>query len=283
MKRVVLGIAVLLAAQGAFATAVRYEFRQTTSSDIENFPSSDCTGRAVIDGERSRVEFIAGDAYPPGTYVIATNGSRNLIFVDPAKKSFVEINAAGVATAIGSSNITIANRKVDVTQLPDHPVIAGIPTDHYRLVISYDITLRMGTIPMTQAVHTIIDKWVTTAFGDLAETFLTANTVKTGNADIDELTSIENTKVKGFALRETTAVTTSTNRQNIPGSDLSKVFRTTRTQTKEITVTSIELATTVSAAEFVVPATFRRADPLHDDTQKTPINVLSMETPGSGH
>src|SRR3954447_15927451 len=68
--------------------AIQYEFRQTTTSDIESIPSSDCAGRAIIDGDRSRVEFLTGNAYPPGTYIIATNGSRTMTFIDPSKKTF---------------------------------------------------------------------------------------------------------------------------------------------------------------------------------------------------
>src|SRR5437667_9578338 len=103
MKRVGLVIALLagVLAQGVSA-AVKYEFRQTTHSDLESIPSTDITGRGVIDGSRSRVEFVSGNAFPSGSYVITTNGSKTLTFVDPAKKMYVEVNAAGVATAIGS-------------------------------------------------------------------------------------------------------------------------------------------------------------------------------------
>ena len=41
-----------------------------------------------------RIEFLTGNAYPPGTYMIATNGSRTMTFIDPSKKTFVEVNAA---------------------------------------------------------------------------------------------------------------------------------------------------------------------------------------------
>jgi hypothetical protein len=279
MKRVGLGIAVLLTAQVAFATAIRYEFRQSTTSDVENTPSTDCSGRGVIDGTRSRVEFLTGNAYAPGTYVITTNGSRNMIFVDPHKKAYVDVNAAGVSAALGTTTITISNKKVDMTEMPDHPTIAGIPTDHYRLSISYDITLLMGTLPMTQSVRTLIDKWVTTAFGDVGGDYLAAGAMKTGNADLDELVNLENTKIKGFALKQTSQITTTANRHSIAGSDLGRVFRPMRTQTREIEVTSVQAVGRALATEFMVPAGFHRADPLHDDTEKAPLNVLSMEPP----
>src|SRR5205085_1735198 len=155
MRRVLAAIAILAAAQSVSA-AIQYEFRQTTHSDLESMPSSDMTGRGVIDGDRSRVEFISGNGFVPGTYVISTNGSKTLVFVDPAKKTYVEVNAAGVATAIGAAKITVSNKKVNVTPIEDHTMIAGLPTEHYRMTIDYDITLAFGTIPLTQTVHEVL-------------------------------------------------------------------------------------------------------------------------------
>jgi len=157
MRRVLVTIAILALVQSVSA-AVQYEFRQTTQSDLESMPSMDMTGRGVIDGDRSRVEFIAGNGFAPGTYVISNNGSKTLQYVDPSKKTYVEVNAAGVATAIGAAKITISNKKVNVAQVDDHLMIAGLPTEHYRLTLDYDSTLAFGNIPLTQTDHQVIDK-----------------------------------------------------------------------------------------------------------------------------
>jgi hypothetical protein len=280
MRRVLVVIAVLALVQSVSA-AVQYEFRQTTHSDLESMPSSDMTGRGVIDGDRSRVEFIAGNGFSPGTYVISTNSSKTLMFVDPSRKTYVEVNAGGVATSIGAAKITIANKKVNLTQIEDHTMIAGFPTEHYRLTLDYDITLAFGTIPLTQTVHEVIDKWVTQAFGGVAETFLATGSIKTGNPDLDDLISTENTRIKGFALKQTTSVSTTTRRADVPGSKLGDVFRPTRVQIRELTITSIEAKASVPADLFIVPATYRKPDPLRDDTQKAPLQILSF-TPSGG-
>ncbi len=277
MKRVGLVIALLAAAQSVSA-AVQYEFRQTTHSDLESIPSTDISGRGVIDGDRSRVDFLSGNAFPIGTYVITTNGSKTLIFVDPSKKTFVEVNAAGVATAIGSAHINISKKKVNLTQLDDHPLIAGLPTDHYRLTIDYDITVGFGTIPLTQTVHEIIDKWVTQAFGDIAETFLANGGVRTGNPDLDDVIVTENTKIKGFALKQTISVTTVNDNPQLAGTQL-KLNRSL-TQTRELIVTNIAPLVSVPANLFVVPASYRKPDPLRDDTQKAPLQILSLQPSG---
>jgi len=255
--------------------AIQYEFRQTTSSDLETIPSTDCAGRAIIDGDRSRVEFMTGNAYPAGTYVIATNGSRTMTFVDPSKKTFVEINAASVTNSIGSRKISIANKKIDVTKMPDQVSIAGFPTEHYRMVMSYDITVNFGTMPLTQSVRTTIDKWTTNAFGDVGDTFLASGALHTGNKDLDDLMTAENTGIKGFPLKQVVNVTTINNQASNTASELH--MNRTVTQTRELLVTSIQPTASVGAATFVVPVTYHKAGPVQDDTQKQPVQVLSME------
>ncbi len=259
------------------SAAIQYEFRQTTSSDLESIPSTDCVGRAIIDGDRSRVEFVSGNAYPAGSYIIATNGSRSMTFIDPSRKSFVEINAASVASSIGGQKIAIANKKIEaVVKMPDQTTVAGLPTEHYRLSMSYDITVTFGSLPLTQTVKTTIDKWTTSAFGDVGDTFLAGGALNTGNPDLDELISAENSRIKGFALRQVVNVTTINNHVPQNGETQLKVNRTV-TQTRELMVTSIQPIAQLNVATFVIPVTYHKAGPVHDDTQKTPVQVLSME------
>lgn len=263
----------------AASAAIQYEFRQTTSSDIESIPSTDCVGRAILDGDRSRVEFLSGNVYPAGTYIIATNGSKIMTFVDPSRKTFVEVNAASVTSSIGSRKITVANKKIDVTKLPDHATIAGFPTEHYRLIMSYDITLNFGNLPLTQSVQTTIDKWTTSAFGDVGDTFLASGALHTGNPDLDDLMTAENSNIKGFALKQIVNVTTMNNHATQNSNSPLKVSRTV-TQTRELVVTSIQPTATVGLATFTIPVTYHKAGPIHDDTEKSPIQVLSMEPSG---
>lgn len=278
MKRVglVMGILVAGTVQTLFA-AVQYEFRQTTHSDLENVAPTDISGRGVIDGDRSRVDFLSGSGFTLGSYIISTNGTRTMTFVNPAKKTYVDVNGSGVAAAIGSARITVANKKINLTQLDDHPVIAGLPTDHYRLTMSYDITLAFGTIPLTQTVNEVIDKWVTQALGDVAETFLASGGIHTGNADLDDLIATENTKIKGFALKQTLTVTTTNDRQP---QQTKLTMRRSITQTRELTLTSIEPKASVPPDTFVVPATYHKPDPLRDDTQKAPLQILTLQPAG---
>jgi hypothetical protein len=272
----VIALFLLVVTASSASAAIQYEFRQTTSSDLDTIPSTDCAGRAIIDGDRSRIEFLTGNAYPPGTYMIATNGSRTMTFIDPSKRSFVEINAASVATSIGGRKISVANKKIDVTKMTDQVSIAGFPTEHYRMVMSYDITVAFGSMPLTQTVRTTIDKWTTNAFGEVGDTFLASGALHTGNPDLDDLMSAENTNIKGFALKQIVNVVT-INGHAAQNTSSELHMNRTVTQTRELLVTSIQPAATIGAATFTIPLTYHKAGPIHDDTQKAPVQVLSME------
>jgi hypothetical protein len=273
MKNVLVALSLALVAHTTQA-AVLYEFRQTSRSDMDSTPATDFNGRAMLDGERSRVEILAGNAYPPGTYVISTNGSKTLTYVDPGMKQYFEVNNVSAASAMGSRKITISNAKHDVAKLEDHPVIAGQLTDHYRVTLDYDIVVNFGSIPLKQTVHSQIDKWTTAAFGDVNQSFLSSGSLRTGNAQLDELMDLESAKVQGFPLRETAVTTTRNSRGNVPGSQLQ--IAATHTLTKELTINSIRQAT-ARPADFSVPVTFRRVEPGATDKKTPSSTTLSLE------
>lgn len=256
--------------------AIQYEFQQITRSDISNQPGMQFTGRAIIDGDRSRVDIISGNAYTPGTFVISTNGSRTMSFVDPIHKVYVEVNAGSVAAAVGASNINIENLSSSANKMDDHPVIAGVPTDHYRLTLTYDITLMMGTIVLRQNVHATIDKWTTVMFGDVGETFLANSSIHTGNPKLDEIIQLETTKIKGFPLRETTQTVTTDTRTPASTALAQSGFSRTRTQTRDMTISSIHQSD-VSPDKFVVPANYHKAESGDEKLAQTQVQTLSME------
>lgn len=259
MKRLLVAVASALVAVSSSA-AIQYEFTQKNTTTANADPISDLSARAIIDGESSRIDFLAGSLYPPGTYVISTDGSRRLLFVDPRNEWFTEVNTAGVATALGSSNIRISNFKSSLETKDDRPIIAGIPTEHTRLTLTYDITLTMKAMPLSQHVRTEIDTWSTPRFApSSASSFLTS--MRTGNPDIDRLLDVEAMKIKGFPLRQT--VTTRTV-ADLPPRKSELNVPTAKTIIREMWVTSIrEVAP--DASVFLVPTTYRRADvPLNE-------------------
>jgi len=277
MKRVLpVVLAAVVWVPAAFA-ALEYDFHQITTSEVEQIPSGDLTGHALVDGDRWRVDFIGGTTYPPGTYALSNNGSRTLLFVDPLSKSFTEFNVAAAAAYMGSSKITVDNAKCDIAKLEDHPIVAGYPTDHYKMTVTYDMTVTIGALPVKQAVSTTIDEWTTTAFGEQGSTFLSDHGVKTGNATIDDLVDQEDAKIKGFALKQRVEITTTNKHSMAPDTKLK--ISPTRKQTRDFLITSIRRIEP-DTASFVVPAAFHKSDPRQADPQAPKIHMLSLEPAG---
>lgn len=271
MKRLLVTVALTFAAVSASA-AIQYEFVQknTTADAVE--PVTDLTARAVIDGDRSRVDFVGGNLYPPGTYVISTDGSRRLQFVDPTKQWYTEVNTASVATALGAGNIRISNLKSTVETRDDRPVIAGYPTEHSRLTITYDIAVTIKSIPLKQHVRTEVDTWSTMQFPALsAMSFLSG--MRTGNPEIDKLLEVETTRMQGFPLRQT--VTTRAV-ADLPPKRSEIKTPTARTIVREMWVTSIR-EVPPDAALFTIPGNYRRADV--QEAPKAARETLTFEPP----
>jgi hypothetical protein len=253
--------------------AVQYEFVQkNTTPDAVN-PTTELTARATVDGERSRIDFVGGTLYPPGTYVLSTDGQRRLLFVDPAKEWFTEVNTTSFATAIGSSNIRITNVKSSLETKDDRPLIAGLATEHTRLTLTYDISVTVKSLPLKQHVRTEIDTWSTPHFAAAAASSFTS-ALRTGNPEIDAVLDIETTKVRGFPLRQ--SVTTRTI-ADLPPSRSELQVPTTKTIVREMWVTSIR-ETSAEPSMFVVPVTYRRADT--PEVPKSATKVLTFE-PGT--
>ena len=256
MKKTMLAALLTLLAQSVWA-GVQYDFVQNTQSDIEQIPPTHLTGRAVIDGDRSRVDFVGGNIYAPGAYVVSTNGSRTLAFVDPVSKSYSLINAAAIANAYGSQNVTVTNLKTHLETLPDKPVIAGVPASHYMLTITYEMTVRYGPLPLQQSVREDIEKWTTTRFGDVVTNFFAGGSIRTGNAELDKVIDAETTLIKGFPLRQKTLITTTNPRGTLPGTNIP--LNNIRTQQSELQIQSIK---PISAADslFEIPASYQRVE-----------------------
>jgi hypothetical protein len=254
MKTLLVTVALTLTAVSASA-AIQYEFVQKNTSADSAEPVSDLTGRAVVDGDRLRIDFLGGTLYPPGTYVISTDGARRLRFVDPTKQWYTEVSTATVATALGAGNIRIANLKSSSEIRDDRPMIAGYPTEHSRLTLSYDISVTVKSIPLKQHVQTEVDTWATSQFPPASGmSFLSG--LRTGNPDIDKLLDVETTRVKGFPLRQT--VTTHAT-ADLPPSRSEIKTPATRTMVREMWVTSIQ-EIPPDAKQFVIPASYKRTD-----------------------
>jgi hypothetical protein len=268
-KRALLIAIVLFAAVPAFA-AIEYEFRQSVRSEVQSVPSSDAAGRGIIDGDRSRLEF-RGETNALGPYMITDPLRKVRYFVDPDEKTYVAIDLDAALSSIGQRRLEISDFKKELVKLEDHPTIAGYPTDHYRLVTSYDAAMTIGDLRIRQGVVTTMDKWTTSAFGDVGEMLLAAGTPRTGNPTIDQLIDAEITAVKGFTLRQLTTIVTTV--KDLPREARSVVkVQPTRKQSSEFLVIAAKIVN-ADPSLFKVPADYRKVDP----GDATPVVNLSMQ------
>ena len=256
--RTLLALSMLMFTVQAIA-AVRYTFHQSGRSEVEDIPSASTSGRVVIDADRSRVDFDGRTLWGEKAYIISSTTQKKMFIVDPGKKTVAEVNLENVAQSLASAKLQIANIKTDFQKLPDHIEIAGLPTDHYRLEASYDMTVMFGAMPLTQRVTTVVEKWTTTAFGDVSDA-MASNLFHTGNMQLDDLMDAESNKMRGLALRQVTTVTTGdpTNRKGTGQKAIP-----TRKQVSEMMVDSIQIVP-ADASLFQVPSGFKRIDHLEN-------------------
>lgn len=271
MRRLLLIVALALLAVPALA-AVQYDFIQKHTTDDPVTPTRDLSGRATIDGARTRVDFLSGNLYPPGTYMVSNDGSRRLFFVDPANKWYTEVNTSGFATALGASDIKISNVKSSAEPRKDTAVVAGIEARHQRLELSFDITVTMKGLPLRQRARVEIDSWTTDRFGDLHGNVL-AEAMHTGNPEIDQILDAEALKIQGFPLRRTVTIRMSS---DMTVKSQLQVPRS-KTITRETLVTSIR-ETPADPMLFVVPVTYKRAE--QPDAPRSDTKILTFE-PGT--
>ena len=267
----VLGVFLALIAAPAFG-AIEYEFSQKSTTEDPLLPTTDLTAKAVVDGLRTRVDFRSGTLYPPGTYVVSTD-SREVFFVDPMNKTYTSVNMAAASAALSASSIKFENFTSNIERLTDRQVIAGHETDHYKVTIEYDISVRLGSIPLRRHVTTVIESWNTTRYGNIAQDFISGGNSSTGNAQLDQF--LASTRTPGFALRQ--IITTKT-RHDLPQNRKSKIeVAPDHTTVHEMWVTSIR-ETTGAGISFTVPVTYARADV--PDAPRAATKTLTFEPEG---
>lgn len=266
-------VAVALLYATPLLAGIRYEFTETSRTE-ETAKSSTLTARAFIEGGMSRLEILAGTQYTPGNYIIS-HGDNRFYIVDPPSKTYVEYTVPEQKN--DTSRIKITNLKTSFSEVsePGSNLVAGYPTKHYRLQLSYDIEVMMGTMPIRQHIETQIDKWMTTAFDHLIAQYReNVNDLKTGNPEIDAIIETESTKFKGLALRERTQIVATSEKS----SNKNNPLPSTRKRITEMVVSKIEEAP-ASPNLFVVPVEFVAGKPSKAPTTTTQYLTMQPATP----
>jgi len=266
-------VIVLLLAASPLAAGLRYEFTESSRTE-ETSKSTRLTGRAVIEGEMSRLDVLSGNQYSPGSYIIS-HGQQQVYVVDPSTKSYVQY--ATDQRRVNPNRVKITSLKTNFMEVKEDgsPIIAGFPTKRYRMQLSYDIEVMVGTITIRQHVESVIDKWLTNAFDHVIGQYRdNVNDLKTGNPEIDALIEAETTKFKGLPLKEQSVIVTSGEKKS---NNRNNNLPTTRKRTREMSVSKIE-EVSVSPNLFVIPVDFVQGQPTK--APNTTTQYLTMEPDG---
>jgi len=267
-----LSVLVALVALPATA-AVQFEFRQVTVSDSQLAKPTTVIGRAVVDGDRSRVDYLEGSSAGVGNYVISKASTRDLTLVNPEKKTFMTRHSQPVVDN-QTLKFSVSGLKLDMKDMGEGPAIAGYPTHYYRLVAHYNVSLKVGSLDLEQAVETIVEKWTTDAFGDVALSFFSDDPAQSGDPDLDQLMEAEISKIPGLPLRQIVTVTARLNEQAIARNSQLKI-NPTRTQRTEMVVTKVGRITAAKGT-FDVPIGFVDVSRQTAVEGKGSVHVLSM-------
>jgi hypothetical protein len=270
-KRSYLLIAALLFSATPLSAGLRYEFTKSVRTE-ETSTTTNLVARAVVEGEMSRLDVLAGNRYEPGSYII-THGDRRIYVVDPAKKSYVEYTS-NQNNPINPERVKIIDPKVTFTEIDEATptLVAGYPTRHFRLKLQYDITVLVGTITIRQNVETVIDKWMTTAFDSVISDYRdNLEDFKTGSPAVDTLLEAEATRFKGLALRERVEIVTRIEKKS---RNVNNNLPSTRKHTSEMVVTKIEQVQ-VSPNYFVIPVEYTKGSA--DKAPSTTTQYLTMQ------
>lgn len=231
--------------------AIRYEFQEITRTQDASKTTS-LVARAVVDGNKSRLDVISGNRYHPGNYIIS-HGENRIYIVQPAEKAYLEYETG--TNEISPDKVQITNPKVNFQEVKDPvtAIIAGFPTKHFRLQFAYDMTVKIGTITIIQHVDATIEKWTTNAFDHLIAGYRdNTGDLTTGNPAIDQLVAEEATKITGLSLKEETITRTTAMSSKTSG-------KSTRERKKEMLVSLIE-EVDINPSHFAIPIEFSRVD-----------------------
>jgi hypothetical protein len=263
----ILSAAIVLVCTNAGA-ALRYEFRENLIME-NSLDSKNMTARAVLDGEKGRIDVLSGNQYAPGSYILR-DGKLRLFFVFPDRKQYNEGPIKKGPNKEQANKVSITNPQIAFEELPDGGVIAGYPTRHYRLTTSYEMSMTFGKVVVRQKVEATIDKWTTTAFDDFIAQYQDDSELATGNSEVDMLLQTEASKFKGLPLKMRSVVKT-TPEQHMQGSKLN--LPATRQRVREMEVSKIEQVT-VSPDLFTIPLGFK---PSTDMAPAASAHYLTME------
>ena len=245
MKQFACAIFLVFAVTSASA-GVSYDFVSVTSGLTPQ------TIRGTVEAEAGnmRVEFASGDGvlFKKGSRAVTSNGGQTLAVIDPASKSFYELNlssllggADGLLKQFGGMvKFDVRNPKVNVRESGSGPVIAGYATKKSNVTSSYELIVdAMGQkVPIKMQMAS--DVWWTDRLAAELTNPLQMRGMRTGIDALDKMLETQTKTIRGFPLKQVT-----TTRVVMAGSTM-----TSKTTSEVSNVRRV----TIAPARFLVPA-----------------------------
>jgi Domain of unknown function (DUF4412) len=216
-----------------------------------------------VSGDKAKVEFVdaSGPANPfaqKGTYILTSNGGKDLYLVNPEEKSYAKWSLDGMMKLIGGMmnglgpllKIELGDPKVEKLLDEDGGEVAGASTRHLQYRTRYSMKVRVLGISSNSEVDSVEDLWLASKWTDAGlGVWLRADPPRTGNAGFDKLIDASRERGAGFPLKSTIVSTTTQSK--------GKRQTVTRTTTE---VTELKSAS-VPDSTFALPAGYSEVAP----------------------
>ena len=178
----------------------------------------DTAVRALVSGDKARVEFVLPDArpLPDGEYMLTLDQGKTLYMVSPRTKTYSSYAVQDMLAQMGGMvqgmrgrmKMEFESPKIEKLLEEDGGLMAGLPTRHYRYRTSYKATTHLlGSLTVTTTTEE--DIWATTKLSEPGlPIWLTKAPPSTGDAQFDAIINAEMHKIEGFPLKRVTITTT---------------------------------------------------------------------------
>lgn len=244
----------VFSASSAFG-GLTYEFTSTTTG----IANQTIAGNVRAEGTGMRIDIDKGDGalFEDGSFAVSTNGGRTMSVVNPAMKSWYELDLSqllgGADTLLkqlgDNVKLDVRKPKVSVTGGGSGGTLEGFATKKSTVTSGYEMVIEGLGIPLSMQMELTTDVWWTDQISSDFTNFLQMRGFRTGIAAVDRLIEAEAGAIAGFPLKQVT-----TTRVLFAGNDM--------TSTTTSTVKNVQKAA-IPASAFAVPAGFQRvAGPL---------------------
>jgi hypothetical protein len=123
-------------------------------------------GHAVVLPARGRLDITSGQVdsvFSKGDYLLFD--SVDVIVVHPATKEFSPLRRDASSRALEGLeamgfHITLSDEKVTLDSLGPSDTVAGVPTQHYRLTVAFNLAMDAGVMQQRLGSENVTDYWV---------------------------------------------------------------------------------------------------------------------------